>query len=271
MAPEERRQVVQQLRAHQEAARRTEAGGEGTARRAAALHHHLRAASSAPEPQRAAQQLDTPHVDALPRLVLGPGDAAAGKARRTLAASDSSSSSFYWWDDARLGFTQAADACSSYGGSLAVLASASAGPPPAALARGVSRARGPGPVSGASSFAFGSQHTAGVPQLDSQVEYWIGLFNAAQAPGRNGSWAWVDLSVYRAADARWASRAQPVDGQWCAFLAWEPALDQWAWRSGDCSAKRAVLCSLRNPGEDGRRRDRSIERSTRWAQACQRR
>jgi hypothetical protein len=50
-----------------------------------------------------------------------------------------------------------------------------------------------------------------------QVIYWIGLFNAQGVGGRNGSWAWVDQTVYNGSNPNsllWANNKEPAPGKW---------------------------------------------------------
>ncbi len=77
-----------------------------------------------------------------------------------------------------------------------------------------------------------------------QVEYWIGLFNAAQMPW---TWTWIDQTAYDNKTAQWDTQ-QPAAGLnaggYCVYLAWSESAADWRWLAGDCDKPRAVLCQL---------------------------
>lgn len=123
--------------------------------------------------------------------------------------------SMFWWDNTDYSYVQATGLCSNYGGVLAVLSPDSSVP----------------------------------PNLVPEVEYWIGLFNAAQLQDQ---WKWIDQTTYDKATSKWAPGQPPkAAGTWCAYIAWNSTSSAWRWFAGDCSGSKGVLCGLPNSGSNG--------------------
>ena len=143
----------------------------------------------------------------------------------TEAVTTSPDGTFYWAAQ-EYTFWQGQSLCTAYGATLAVIESA-------------------------------DENARFTAQLDKAGRYWIGLFNAAQKGGINGSWVWANQWPYNASRSKggflgWGP-GQPGTASgaaWCAGVQWlrnkTGGSGAWSWFADDCSASYGVLCEVQS-------------------------
>lgn len=128
----------------------------------------------------------------------------------------------FWWTNADYNYWSAQNLCQSYGATLAVFENA-------ALSESLTQ------------------------NLDHRQQYWVGLFNAAQDPGLDGSWVWANQYPYQAHGYQsWGPSQPPAtasEAAWCVAIQWQKNKTgggQWAWFADACSTNYGVLCQLQS-------------------------
>lgn len=154
----------------------------------------------------------------LPNGLLDTAEALSGAVQNSGATGEA-----FWWSNPDYDFWSAQELCRSYGATLAVLEDA----------------------------ALSVQLSVG---LDNRKHYWVGLFNAAQKPGLDGSWVWANQFPYNASGYQsWGPSQPPAangsEAAWCVAIQWlrdGTGGGEWAWYADACANNHGALCQLQS-------------------------